>query len=40
MCRLGRLAPDVWMKQAVGSEISSAPLLEATAAALASLGAP
>jgi hypothetical protein len=34
MCRLGRLAPDVWMKQAVGSEISSAPLLEAARAAL------
>jgi hypothetical protein len=34
MCRLGRLAPDVWMRQAVGSELSSGPLLEATGAAL------
>jgi hypothetical protein len=34
MCRLGRLAPDVWMRQAVGSELSAEPLLTATAAAL------
>ena len=34
MCRLGRLAPDVWMQQAVGSDLSSRPLLEATEAAL------
>lgn len=34
MCRLGRLAPDVWMRQAVGNEITTAPLLEAAEAAL------
>ena len=34
MCRLGRLAPDVWMNQAVGSPISAAPLVDATAAAI------
>jgi hypothetical protein len=38
MCRLGRLAPDVWMQQAVGNDLSSQPLLEATEAALAGLG--
>jgi len=30
MCRLGRLAPDVWMQQAVGAQISARPLLEGT----------
>jgi len=34
MCRLGRLAPDVWMEQAVGKPLSSEPLLAATSAAL------
>jgi len=34
MCRLGRLAPDVWMQQAVGAPVSSKPLLDATEAAL------
>jgi hypothetical protein len=34
MCRLGRLAPDVWMRQAVGSEITTGPLLKAAEAAL------
>ena len=37
MCRLGRLAPDVWMEQAVGSQLSSAPLLAATDAAVGKL---
>jgi hypothetical protein len=37
MCRLGRLAPDVWMQQAVGSDISSAPLLQAAEAAARAL---
>jgi hypothetical protein len=37
MCRLGRLAPDVWMQQAVGSDISSAPLLQAVEAAVRAL---
>ena len=27
MCRLGRLTPDLWMERAVGSPVSSAPLL-------------
>ncbi len=35
MCRLGRLAPDVWMRQAVGDTISSVALLEAAETALA-----
>jgi hypothetical protein len=34
MCRLGRLAPAVWMRQAVGDDLSSRPLLEAAATAL------
>ncbi len=38
MCKLGRIAPDVWMEQAVGSPLSSAPLLKAAEAALARLG--
>jgi len=37
MCRLGRLAPDVWMEQAVGKPLSSEPLLAATSAALGKL---
>jgi oligoendopeptidase F len=34
LCRLGALAPDVWMQQAVGSEVSAEPLLRATQRAL------
>lgn len=34
MCKLGRLAPQVWMKQAVGSPISAQPLIEAAGAAV------
>jgi len=30
MCIQGRLIPDIWMKQAVGNEVSIKPLLEAT----------
>jgi hypothetical protein len=37
MCRLGRLAPDVWMEQAVGQAVSSAPMLAAAEAALKTL---
>jgi len=37
ICRLGRLTPDAWMKQAVGAPLSTEPLLRATAAALDSL---
>jgi hypothetical protein len=37
MCRLGRIAPDVWMQQAVGEKVSSQPLLDATRAALEQL---
>jgi len=40
MCTLGRLAPDVWMQQAVGSPVSATPLVEGAAAALDVLGAP
>jgi hypothetical protein len=34
MCQAGRLIPDLWMKNAVGEEISAAPLLMAAAEAL------
>jgi len=34
MCRLGRLAPDVWMQQAVGSDLSEKPLVQAVETAL------
>jgi hypothetical protein len=37
MCRLGRIAPDVWMEQAVGEPVSSDAVIEAAEAALASL---
>lgn len=37
MCRLGRLAPDIWMQQAVGQPVSSAPLIAAVEAALKTL---
>ena len=29
MCRIGRLTPDAWMRQAVGSPISAQPLIDA-----------
>ena len=34
MCKIGNVTPDQWMKEAVGSPISTAPLLEAAAQAL------
>jgi len=34
MCKAGRLIPQLWMKNAVGEEISAAPLLQAAAEAL------
>ena len=34
MTRIGAIAPDLWMKQATGSPVSSAPLLRAAEAAL------
>ena len=34
MCRAGRLTPQLWMKNAVGGEISAEPLLAAARAAL------
>lgn len=34
MCQAGRLIPQLWMKNAVGEEISAAPLLAAAAEAL------
>ena len=34
MCRLGRIAPDVWMEQAVGAPVSSQPLIDAAAEAV------
>jgi hypothetical protein len=37
MCRLGRLAPDVWMDQAVGAPVSSTALLAAADEALKKL---
>jgi hypothetical protein len=35
MCLLGRLAPDVWMEEAVGSPVAADAMLEAADAALA-----
>jgi hypothetical protein len=37
MCKLGNIAPDIWMKQAVDGSISSQPLIEATEKAIAAL---
>ncbi|OGC03145.1 hypothetical protein A2V82_13275 [candidate division KSB1 bacterium RBG_16_48_16] len=37
MCKLGRLTPDVWMQQAVGSPISVEPLLMSVREAVAAL---
>jgi hypothetical protein len=34
MCRAGRLTPQLWMKNAVGEEISAQPLLAAAREAL------
>jgi hypothetical protein len=34
VCRIGRVTPDLWMRQAVGGPLSAAPLLEAAARAL------
>jgi hypothetical protein len=38
LCTAGRLAPDLWMRHAVGREVSAGPLLEAAARALDGLG--
>jgi hypothetical protein len=35
ICRQGRLAPDLWMRQATGAPVSAEPLLEAARRALA-----
>ncbi len=37
MCRLGRLAPQVWMREAVGAPISAQPMIRAAAAAVENL---
>lgn len=37
MCRLGNIAPDLWMKEATGSPVGPDALLQATAAALKAL---
>jgi len=37
MCRLGSITPDLWMKEAVGGTISTAPLLQAAEEALNAL---
>jgi len=34
MCKIGRVTPDFWMQQAVGSPISAEPLIQATGAAV------
>lgn len=34
MCRLGRIAPQVWMQQAVGAPVSPRPLIEAAKGAV------
>ena len=34
MCRIGNVAPDLWMKQATGSPVGPEALLAATAEAL------
>ena len=39
MCRLGRIAPDIWMEQAVGEPVSSDALLRAASAALEAIAA-
>jgi len=37
MCKLGSVTPDLWMKEAVGGPISTAPLLDAAERALTAL---
>jgi hypothetical protein len=37
MCKLGSITPDLWMKEAVGGPISTAPLLHAAEEALVAL---
>ena len=39
ICKLGRLTPDAWMRQAVGSPLSAEALLRATGKALQELTA-
>ncbi len=34
MCKLGRIAPQVWLQQAIGSNISAQPMIEAAEKAL------
>jgi hypothetical protein len=40
MTRFGSVTPDLWMKNATGHPISTAPLLQAAEAALATMGKP
>ncbi len=40
VCRIGHVTPDLWMREAVGQPLSSQPLLDAAAQALAVVGAP
>jgi len=35
--KLGRLCPQIWMKQAVGSEVSTKPMTDAASAAIAAV---
>ena len=37
MCKIGSVTPDLWMKEAVGAPISTAPLLHAAEEALVAL---
>ncbi len=37
MCRLGRLAPDIWMQQAVGAPVSADPLIKAATEAVGTI---
>jgi hypothetical protein len=39
MCRLGRLTPDQWMREATGGGVSAAPLLAAVNEELSAKGA-
>ncbi len=39
VCRIGNVAPDVWMQEATGAPVSEKPLLRATEKALATLRA-
>lgn len=38
MCKLGRLAPQVWMQQAVGKKVLSQPLIKAAEKAVKTIG--